>query len=240
MSRLSTALLGSALAASFVFAAAAQPRPPMQRSPGMSENFDPAQLPETKGKVAQYTLAPWGDVDGLILADGTEVQLPPRMSTAIAFSIHPGDNVTIHGLRARAVPMVVAASIANDATGVVIGGQPERTRMEVTGVVKATLHTPRGDAGGVLLADGTVVRLPPPEATKLAAILAPGQTVVVRGEGMTSPLGKVVAARQIGPSADKLSDVGRPRMPGMMGGIMGGWHGHDGHGPKGDDAPKPQ
>jgi len=230
MTRLSTLLLGTALVAGLAAPAMAQPRPPMPRGPAMSDTFDPAQLPETKGKVAQYTLSPWGEVDGLILADGTEIQVPPHLSSALVFSVHPGDAVTIHGLRARAMPMVVAASIANDASGVVVGGQPGHAAMEATGVVKATLHTPRGDAGGVLLADGTVVRLPPPEATKNAAILAVGQTIVVRGEGVANALGKVIAARQIGPSADKLVAVGGPRMEGMKG-MMGMMHGH---------GPKPQ
>lgn len=230
MTRLATALLGATLLAGLAAPAIAQPRGPLPRPPAMSENFDPAQLPETKGKVAQYTLSPLGDVDGLILADGTEIQLPPHLSTALVYSVRPGDAVTIHGLRARAIPMVVAASITNDATGVTIPSAPDAKRIDVTGVVKATLHTPRGDAGGVLLTDGTVVRLPPPEATKLAAMLAPGQTIVVRGEGTTSPLGKVIAARQIGPTADKMTDVGRPQgMQGMMGHMMG----HHG-------APKPQ
>ena len=33
--------------------------------------YDPAQLPAIQGKVAEYSLTPRGDVDGLILADGT-------------------------------------------------------------------------------------------------------------------------------------------------------------------------
>jgi hypothetical protein len=37
--------------------------------------WDASQLPETKGIVKQYTLTPRGDVDGLILNDGTEVKL---------------------------------------------------------------------------------------------------------------------------------------------------------------------
>ncbi len=41
--------------------------------------WDPAQLPATKGTVKQYTLTPRGDVDGLILNDGTEVKLPPHL-----------------------------------------------------------------------------------------------------------------------------------------------------------------
>jgi hypothetical protein len=35
--------------------------------------YDPSQLPAIQGKVAEYSLTPRGDVDGLILVDGTEV-----------------------------------------------------------------------------------------------------------------------------------------------------------------------
>jgi hypothetical protein len=199
--------------------------------------FDPAQLPETKGKVAQYTLTPRGDVDGLILQDGTEVNTSPRMSTELVFAIKPGDSVTIHGLRARALPLVDAASVTNDATGVTVTDgwrrEPGQGMMEVSGVIKAPLHGPRGDLNGVLLEDGTVVRLPPPEAQRMAAQLAAGKPLVARGDGEASPLGKVVAAREIGPDAHSLTRVGGP----------GGW-GHWMHdmmhgkmGPRGDRGP---
>ena len=65
----------------------------------------------------QYSLTPRGDVDGLILTDGTEVHLPPHLGTQLVFAVRPGDDVTIHGLRARAIPMVQAMSVSNDATG---------------------------------------------------------------------------------------------------------------------------
>ena len=79
--------------------------------------YDPARLPATNGKVAEYTLTSRGDVDGLILTDGTEVHLPPHLGTQLVFAVKPGDVVTIHGLRARAIPMVQAMSVSNDATG---------------------------------------------------------------------------------------------------------------------------
>src|SRR4051812_28346748 len=82
--------------------------------------WDPAQLPETKGVVQQYTVTPRGDIDGLILAGGTEVKPPPHLSAQIVFAIKPGDAVTVHGLKARAVPLVDAASITNDATGAMV------------------------------------------------------------------------------------------------------------------------
>ena len=219
--------------------------------------YDPAQLPATTGKVAQYSLTPRGDVDGLILQDGTEVHFPPHLGTQLVFVAKPGDSVTIHGLKARNVAMVMAMQVTNDTTsksvtdagpaggpppreergpredrgpgangpergrgpggpGPVVAGQPgmgqpgmdrgpegrgpDRDGPVITaqGVIKAQLHGPRGDLNGVLLQDGTIVRLPPPEAQSREAALAVGQTIFVRGGGNESALGKVVAARMIG------------------------------------------
>ena len=78
----------------------------------MAPLYDPAQLPQFKGKVAQYSLTPRGEVDGLILADGTEVHVPPFVSTQLVFAVKPGDAVTIHGVKAQAIPMVMARSTA--------------------------------------------------------------------------------------------------------------------------------
>jgi hypothetical protein len=38
-------------------------------------------------------LTPRGEVDGLILNDGTEVKLPPHLTGQIVFAIRPGDAV---------------------------------------------------------------------------------------------------------------------------------------------------
>jgi len=100
--------------------------------------------------------------------------------------------------------------------------------IEATGVVKEVLHAPRGEVNGVLLADGTIVRLPPPEATRMADALAVGKTVFVRGSGYAGALGKVVAAREIGPDATHLTAVRGPH--------PGGWRGE--HGPKGMHGPE--
>jgi hypothetical protein len=40
------------------------------------------------------------------------------------------------------------------------------------------LHDRRGTLNGVLLEDGTIVRMPPPEAERLAANLAVGQPLL--------------------------------------------------------------
>lgn len=182
----------------------------------VSGGFDPMQLPETKGKVAQYSLTPRGDVDGLILTDGTEVHLPPQLGTQLVFAVQPGDVVSIRGLKARAAPMIQAMSVSNQATGRAVidqgsagppGPRDAGNRLTAAGKIKEQLHGPRGDVDGVLLEDGTIVRLPPPEAQRLASMLAPGAMLHVQGDGHEGSLGRVVAADTIGPDADRMARV---------------------------------
>ncbi len=233
--------------------------------------YDASQLPSIKGKVAQYDLTPRGDVDGLILEDGTEVHFPPHLGTEIVAVVKPGDAVTVHGLKARALPLVQAMSVTADASGKTVQdnglpggpmggpmmggsmmgghgphhGHPpgpmmgEGQKMTAQGTVKAQLHGPRGELNGVLLNDGTIVKLPPPEATRLGDEIKTGQTIYVEGNGFKNVLGTLVMARQIGPSADRLTEVKGPPMHWM--------HGHHGSGgeqgehgePGGPDAAPP-
>ena len=175
--------------------------------------WDASQLPETKGTVRQYTLTPRGDVDGLILNDGTEVKVPPHLTAQVVFSIRPGDAVTIRGLRAKAIALVDAASITNDTSGkaIVDNGPPGRNAVgaqaTISGRVVMTLHGKRGEVNGALLDNGTAVRLPPPEADRLQTLLQPGQNMTVRGGVLTTALGTVVDASAIGSSPHQLTEI---------------------------------
>src|SRR5437870_8483895 len=177
---------GCALIAAAGGSALAQNPPPATRTP----LYDPQQLPMQRGEVQQFTLTLRGDIDGLILTDGTEVKTPPHLSTEIAYSVKPGDMVSIHGLHGAALPLVQAVSITDEATGrTIIDNSAPRPgpapgvgpaalilgQTEVQGRVRMTLHGPRGDVNGALLEDGTVLRLPPPEADRFATLLQPGQ-----------------------------------------------------------------
>ncbi|WP_336886959.1 hypothetical protein [Methylobacterium sp. SyP6R] len=192
--------------------------------------WDPGTLPETKGTVKQYTLTPRGDVDGLILTDGTEVKLPPRLSGAVVFTVKPGDAVSVRGMRARALPLVDGASIRNEATGATLTtlGPPEPAADEtvLSGRIAALLHGRRGEVNGALLDDGTTLRLPPHEAARLSATLRAGQSVSLRGSVAKSPLGTVVEVRALGTGPDTLVEVGgpppRPRGPRAEAGPPGG------------------
>ena len=181
--------------------------------------WDSSQLPESRGTVKQYTLTPRGDVDGIILTDGTEVKLPPHLSAQTVFAIRPGDAVSVRGLRARALPLVDAASITNVTTGkrVVDNGPPDRRGVNddqvVSGRIATQLHGKRGEVNGALLDDGTTLRLPPPEAERLQDQLRQGQTVSARGDVLDTALGKVVDVRAIGASPEQMTELRGPRPP---------------------------
>jgi hypothetical protein len=191
--------------------------------------WDSSQLPETKGTVKQYTLTPRGDVDGLILADGTEVKLPPHLTAQIVFAVKPGDAVTVRGLKARALPLIDAASVTNFVTGVTVTdngppGGPGRIISEtaLTGRIAAALHGKRGEVNGALLENGTMLRLPPPEAERMQSLLQPGQSVAVRGAALVTPLGTVIEVRAIGSSPEQLTELDvRPPRGGPKGGPKG-------------------
>ncbi len=190
--------------------------------------YDVTQMPAIHGKVAQYDLTPRGDVDGLILDDGMEAHFPPHLGSQVVAIVRPGDEVTIHGLKARALPLVQAMSVTDDASGktVVDDGPPAPGRrpppppppapgmaMQTTGMVKMQLHGPRGELNGVLLTDGTMVHLPPAEAQRLSGELSPGERVVARGDGIDNTLGRVIAANAIGPSSDRMTQITAPPPP---------------------------
>jgi hypothetical protein len=225
------AVVWAVCAVAFAQDAPPPPPPPTPTSAiGQTPVYDPGQLPAYTGRVQQFSLTARGDIDGLILSDGTEVKTPPHLSTAIAYSVKPGDAVTVHGLRAASLPLVQAVSITDQADGrtVIDSGPPAPPPptvgpapvtplpglTEVQGRVRMRLHGPQGEVNGALLEDGTLLRLPPPAAFAVAALLQPGQGVVAEGVGFVSPMGKVLEVQQIGPARDQLSFIDTPPGPG--------------------------
>ncbi|WP_044558756.1 hypothetical protein [Azospirillum sp. B4] len=190
--------------------------PPPAAGPIPAPLYDAAQLPAIRGVVRQFTQTPRGDIDGLILMDGTEVKTPPHLSSGIAYAIRPGDTVVVHGLKAAALPLVRAISISDEASKITIsddGPGPGRRLDAAAGVpalssgrVRMPLHGPEGEVDGALLEDGTILRLPP-DAYRAAAGLKPGQTVFAEGAVLTTPFGRVVEVSGIGTTPDRLEPI---------------------------------
>lgn len=188
------------------------------RAQDATSSQDPGQLPAYHGQVQLFTLTPRGDIDGLVLTDGTEVKTPPHLSTEIALVVRPGDAVTIHGLKAAKLPLIQAISVTNDrdgksvvdkgpvafpstVNGDVVPGRP------VTGQVRMVLHGPRGEVNGVLLSEGTILKLPPPDLDRFMALLSPGRTVSAEGNALVTAAGTVVDVTALGPSPETLQPV---------------------------------
>jgi len=190
------------------------------------------QSPETRGTVQHFTLTPMGEIDGVILADGTEVHVPPHLTTQVAAAVRIGDAVSVQGYRSPSAPVVAAISITDTNTGqtVVDTGPPppgSRPPPPPPGVpaagaqqastqakVQRSLHGPAGDINGALLEDGTIVRLPPPSAYQVASLLSPGQVLAVQGWELTTAYGKVIDAQAVGASSGQLTQVAPPPPPG--------------------------
>ena len=190
----------------------------------LAQTAPPGERTEVKGKVLQYSITPRGAVDGLVLVDGTEVLMPPHLSTQLVFAVRPGDAVTIQGVKTVANPVVTAVSLTNDATGAVVDTRrpgPAK-QLDDESRIKLQLHDPDGHLNGVLLEDGAIVRMPSADADEDAAGLAVGQPLYARGEGVTTPLGKVIAAREIGPARTKLIKVDESRFERWKSALFGG------------------
>lgn len=190
------------------------------------------QLPETQGTVQRFTLTPIGELDGVILTDGTQVHLPPHLATQLAVAVRVGDTVTVRGYRSPSVPLLAAVSITNTNTGQTVvdnGPPPPGSRPPpplpgmpapgaqqalVQGKVQSSLYGPAGDVNGALLEDGTIVRIGPREAYQVASLLNPGQTLAVQGWALTTAYGKVIDTQAVGPSPNQLTQVAPPPPPG--------------------------
>lgn len=183
---------------------------------------------ETRGTVQRFTLTPIGELDGVILADGTEVHLPPHLTAQLANAVQIGDSVVVQGYRSPSAPLVVASSVTDTNTGKTVvdnGPPPPGSRpapplpgrpapgaqpLTVQGKVQSQLYGPAGDINGALLEDGTIVRIGPREAYQVASLLNAGQTLAVQGWGLTTAYGTVIEAQAVGPSPSQMTQVAPP------------------------------
>ena len=220
MKRTSRLLLVGGIAltsAAFADLASAQPAPP-QAPPGARQPPPPAtphaeaqQLTEIQGIVQRFTLAPRGELDGFLLADGVQVHVPPHLSAELAVAVRPRDAVSVRGYRFETVPLIVAIAVRDADTNqsVVDRGPPQRPapppnvplegarETTLAGRVQAPLYGPAGDLNGAALENDVILRLPPAASYQFAELLAPGKAIVARGWMLTTAFGRVVDAQDV-------------------------------------------
>lgn len=169
-----------------------------------------------EGQVQRMLINPYGEVDGLRLSDGTIAKFPPHMADALTAAIKVGDVVRIIG-RAEARGMVRADAIVHTSSGRTVYDQPppmgegqilpphlraQRLQsQQVQGRVETVLTGPRGEANGVILSDGSIVRFPP-ESLRLS--VQTGAPFAASGLGTRNTYGTSLEAVSMGTSLSAL------------------------------------
>jgi hypothetical protein len=195
--------------------------------------IDPQSLPEITGSFERFLLNPHGDADGMILADGTEVHFPPHLGDEIQAALDKDRKglLRIRGVRPREGDVFAAVAIEIPGGGTIVdngppkkheeSGEPhkqehrlkKREPMKVEGVVRRALHGPKGEVRGALLEDGHIIRFTPHEGPRLKELLSRGHTFAARGDGLTTRLGTVIEAHEIGADVQSLRPVGKHDKP---------------------------
>lgn len=197
--------------------AGAVPPPPVAAMPPPAPGA--AAPVVAQGQVQRLLINPYGEVDGLRLADGTVVRFPPHLSQALSAAIKPGDAVRVIG-RPQSRGSVKADAIVNATSGQTVYDQPlppdagrplpphlraQALRPQrVEGQVDAVLTGPRGEANGVILTDGSIVRFPP-ESLRLSVL--PGAPFAADGLGTRNALGTSLEAISMGTSLSALQPL---------------------------------
>lgn len=218
MSRLRSIFATSALTAAVLCSHACAQLP----GPGPAPRWGAAQgVPVIQGAIARFTINPMGEVDGFQTKDGTQVRFPPHMSDELVAVVKVGDPVSVQGFREYS-GAVKAYAITGGSSGRTVFEHPPGPdrlpphlrgialqEMTAQGKVTLVLTGPKGEANGVMLEDGSIVRFPPHVAFQFAQWLQPGQPVAARGYGTQNQFGRALEAIAIGPSPAALQPVQR-------------------------------
>jgi hypothetical protein len=153
------------------------------------------------GTVQRLFVNPHGDVDVILLSDGNAVRVPPTPS-AIAAKLRAGQAVHIEGeivgaaLHATQVRLPSGEVVAAEPTAPPPPPPPPDTMLHVddTSTIAGFLRGPRGEVDALMLADGTIARLPRRLSEETTAVLAIGVRIHVEGEGGRYPLGTSLRA----------------------------------------------
>ncbi|RVT92031.1 hypothetical protein EOD42_20055 [Rhodovarius crocodyli] len=192
---------------------------PLHASDARRVWFDPAQLPSYSGRLERWLINPAGEIDRALLKEGTQIIFPATESNELVAAIRPGDNLITWGVRARNAPVVtMLAWGSSDSEPANFVRQPSwfaptrrgGTPQTVTGRVAQPLLTPQGEAIGVILDNGAVVRLAADVHAALGDKLGNGAAVAASGPGSEAHGLKALDAERLGTAPDKLEALPQP------------------------------
>jgi hypothetical protein len=179
------------------------------------------------GTVAQFTISPSGNVDGLVLSNDTVVSVSPRLGEELAHAVMHLDPVTVSG-DAIAPDAILASSITNEtnqqtirdstATQSLPPEPPESApeQMSAHGTIKALTRSPSGQVDGVVLSDKTVVRFTTEVGSLYSSLLAPGRPFAATGVGTANSYGRCFEAMTVGASLTQLRTLPAAARPAIL------------------------
>jgi hypothetical protein len=158
-----------------------------------------------EGIVARYLTTPYGDPNGLRLADGTLVLLAPHLGARIAATVAPGQRVRVIG-HVNDGGVIRADALVNLASGTSVGEEPKGPpspsparqplqRLESVGTIDVVLRGPRGEANGVVLTNGDIIYFRP---DLVRTCLARTQPFAASGIGTRGASGLALEAISVG------------------------------------------
>ena len=171
-----------------------------------------------RGTVKSFTTAPKGEVDGVILTDGTVVHWPPHLADRFSNIVAKGDKVKVIGWMETGpkgdtkLEVSKLTNLATDETRVnddrtALGADPKgKTKGKGKGkgpkgpdpdcgIPDRERHGQRfhhgteGEVDGVMLTDGTWVHWPPHLADRFSIAIVKSDKVKVQGYMVTGPKG---------------------------------------------------
>jgi hypothetical protein len=147
------------------------------------------------GAVQRLFVNPHGDVDLILLSDGSAIRIPPTPS-GVAAKLPAGQNVHLEGeavgaaMHATQVRLRSGEIVATEASAPPASPPPGALpRVNDTSTIARVLQSPRGEVDAVILADGAIARIPGRLADSAGSAMTVGTHVYVEGEGGRYPLG---------------------------------------------------
>lgn len=179
------------------------------------------QSPIAGGIVDRYLLSLTGDVVGLLLRDGSQMYVTRRAAHELVKIIQPGDDVRVHGRRLSQSPLVQPDVIVNvtDGTSFTVPSRlelpipptedrPTLNEMRAKGTIQVLLYDHlNGVVNGVVLSDGTQVRLPHDVGEHFHLSLQQHLDIEVEGYGTETQYGRSIRATAIGRKGERLTHL---------------------------------
>ncbi len=195
---LAVVIVGGLCAASVM----AQPPGPGKKGKGPKRPPPSAEFLTRTGTVKEFTTAPKGEVDGLILTDGTWVHWPPHLEDRFSDLATKGDRIRVKGYMETGPKgdTKLEVSVLTNLRSKKSVENPDRPppadsadeasggAVTKTGTVKEFTTAPKGEVDGLMLTDGTWVHWPPHLESRFTGI-AKGDKIRVVGFMETGPKG---------------------------------------------------